>query len=371
MSSPSLTAALVALLIPAANTAVTFGTSLKGQGFYCGHEQTAFQRGCTAEEAPCVMQHFWSGGFFPEYGASLLRYYVDGEAEASVVLPLGLAHGMAADMDDNAPWNAGDIMGKTGVGYPGWGAAPDAPAGAGAPDAAAGSGFGFVRPASAMAAQNVSGSGGSGLFNNFQVPFGSNITVTVEMVGERGHLVIFWMVLRGRTHASTLHMPGTPSVLLPSTARLRTYYTPNATLQPLQELAMYNTSSKNGAVLMVTVAVNSAPSNVFPAYHYLEGCMRAYSTNGKYRFRISSGYAYVLHPRGRGGINSVLLRQSTRSTGIDDVVLCVYIFFFPPFLLHCILLLTRCLRVCARLHGATNVTQLYQDGRLFLGHILL
>lgn len=63
------------------------------------------------------MQHYWSGGFFPEYGASLLRYYVDGEANASVVLPLGMAHGMAADMDDNAPWNAGDIMGKTGVGY--------------------------------------------------------------------------------------------------------------------------------------------------------------------------------------------------------------------------------------------------------------
>lgn len=69
------------------------------------------------EEAPCTMQHYWSGGFFPEYGASLLRYYVDGEANASVVLPLGMAHGMAADMDDNAPWNAGDIMGKTGVGY--------------------------------------------------------------------------------------------------------------------------------------------------------------------------------------------------------------------------------------------------------------
>lgn len=78
-----------------------------------------------------------------------------------------------------------------------------------------------------------------GLFNNFQVPFSFNVTVTVEMVGEKGHLVIFWMVLRGRTNAATLHLPGTPSVLLPAAARLRTYYTPNVTLQPLQQLPLY------------------------------------------------------------------------------------------------------------------------------------
>ena len=32
--------------VSTAQAAVTFGTSLKGQGFYCGHEQTVFQRGC-------------------------------------------------------------------------------------------------------------------------------------------------------------------------------------------------------------------------------------------------------------------------------------------------------------------------------------
>ena len=266
--------AIIVITVPV-QTAVTFGTSLKGQGFYCGHEQTVFQRPCTAAEAPCTMQHYWSGGFFPEYGASLLRYYVDGEGTASVVLPLGLAHGMAADMDDNAPWNAGGIMGKTGVGYPGWGASPDAGAG---------------RPASASAAtQNVTGAGGSGLFNNFQIPFGSNISVTVEMVGEKGHLVIFWLVLRGRTKADALHLPGTPSVPLPRTARLRTHYSANVTLQPLQQLTLYNTTAANGAVLMVTVAVDSAPSNLYPAYHYLEGCMRAFTPAGEQRYRISSG----------------------------------------------------------------------------------
>ena len=77
----------------------TFGISVKGQGYYTGHESIAFQRSCAPDEVPCTMQHYWSGGFFPYYGSSLLRYYVDGEKEASVVLPLGLAHGMASMMD--------------------------------------------------------------------------------------------------------------------------------------------------------------------------------------------------------------------------------------------------------------------------------
>ena len=118
-----MTALRVLTALPAAHGAQTFGVSLKGQGFYCGHEATVFSRPCSAEETPCAMQHFWSGGFFPEYGSSLLRYYVDGETTPSVVLPLALAHGQAPVMDDNAPWSAGSLMGKSGVGYAGWGMA--------------------------------------------------------------------------------------------------------------------------------------------------------------------------------------------------------------------------------------------------------
>ena len=62
--------------------------------------------------------------------------------------------------------------------------------------------------------QNTSGKGGSGLFNSYPIPFSTNITVTMEMAGTPGHLVIFWIVLRGRTQA-VLTMPGTPSVVLP------------------------------------------------------------------------------------------------------------------------------------------------------------
>jgi hypothetical protein len=220
------------------------------------------------------MQHYWSGGFFPEYGSSLLRYYVDSEASASVVLPLALAHGMAPAMDDNAPWSAGSLMGKTGVGFTGWGASERV--------------HRRLDPALIRNTQNTSGAGGSGLFNNFLIPFASNITVTIEMAGQPGHLVIFWMVLRGRTKA-TLTVPETPSVVLPAGARLRSYYTPSSSLQPLEEVALYNSTAANGAVLLVTISVTSGTSTTYPSYHYLEGCMRAYSPSGERRFRISSG----------------------------------------------------------------------------------
>ena len=73
MCTPLLAALL--LIRNGTQAATTFGTSLKGQGFYCGRESVVFSRRCSADEAPCAMQHYWSGGFFPGYGASLLRYY--------------------------------------------------------------------------------------------------------------------------------------------------------------------------------------------------------------------------------------------------------------------------------------------------------
>ena len=108
------------------------------------------------------------------------------------------------------------------------------------------------------------------------------------MAGTPGHLVIFWLVLRGRTRA-VLQLPGTPSVTLPRTARLRSYFVPEKSLAPLELLPLYNSSAANGAVLLVSLAVTSAPSTDYPSYTYLEGCMRSYTPGGQRRFRISSG----------------------------------------------------------------------------------
>ena len=201
MMMPPLVLPAILLSLHTLEAAKTFGISLKGQGFYAGKETNIFTRACAPSEEPCTMQHYWSGGFIPEYGSSLLRYYIDGEPNASVVLPLGLGHGQAAAMDDNAPWSAGSIMGKSGVGYTGWGTghwdAEHARADAHAGQLSLG--------------DEPYGPGGSGLFNSYLVPFGKNVTITIEMAGTPGHLVIFWIVLRGRTQA-VLTMPGTPSV---------------------------------------------------------------------------------------------------------------------------------------------------------------
>ena len=79
------------------------------------------------------------------------------------------------------------------------------------------------------------------------------------------------MVLRGRTQVTPLHLPETPDVLLPHNARLKSYYNPTAVLQPLDQLAMYNSTAANGAVLLVTLSVSSGPSPTYPSYKYYSG----------------------------------------------------------------------------------------------------
>ena len=213
----------------------TFGTSLKGIRLYHGRETTVFSRGCTPSEAPCAMQHWWSGGSFPGYLSTRVRYYVDGTASA-VDVPLGLAHGMAPDVaDDNGPWSAGQLFGKTGVDP-----------------------------------NKGNGSEGSGFFNTFAVPFATGINVTVSLGGPVGGADIFWLILRGRTKAQLMLPGGMP---LPATARLRSYEQSAAALAPFAPLPILNTSASDGAVLMVTLAVRS---NVSDNFAFLEGQLRAY-----------------------------------------------------------------------------------------------
>ena len=95
----------MAYCLTAVAGARSFGTAHKGLRLHRGVETTVFSRACAADEAPCAMQHWWSGGNFEGYGLSRVRYYADNEA--AVDLPFGLAHGLApSDMDDNGPFNA-------------------------------------------------------------------------------------------------------------------------------------------------------------------------------------------------------------------------------------------------------------------------
>ena len=77
-------------------------------------ELTVFEHDCDATvgaDSICVMSHFWCGGNWPGYENSRLRYYVDGEATASVDIPIGLGNGSPHVNPDEPPWSAGALFG--------------------------------------------------------------------------------------------------------------------------------------------------------------------------------------------------------------------------------------------------------------------
>lgn len=227
---------IVATLVAAAHAGQSFGTALKGIHLPCQVERSVYTRDCAANEAPCAMQHWWSGGTFVNYTGTRVRYYVDG-AFVPVNIPLGLGTGSAPDwlggFEDNGPWSAGSLFGKSGVGLH-----------AGGP------------------------SHGSGVFNTIQVPFGSKVNVTVSL-GCNYNAEYFWLILRGRTRASVM-LPGTEAPLPPH-ARLRSFERHAINLPAYGYLPFFNSSAGNGSVLFVTLAVNSPNLR----YEFLEGCVRA------------------------------------------------------------------------------------------------
>jgi hypothetical protein len=178
----------MASLVAAAQAGQSFGTALKGADLPCQSERTVFTRACAPNEQPCAMQHWWSGGTFVNYTGTRVRYYVDGGL-IPVNIPLGLGTGSAPDwlggFEDNGPWSAGALFGKSGVGLHAGGA-----------------------------------SHGSGVYNTMQVPFGSSINVTVSL-GCNYAREYFWLILRGRTKASVV-LPGGQAPLPPQ-ARLRSF----------------------------------------------------------------------------------------------------------------------------------------------------
>ena len=223
----------------ASNASQSFGTAMKGWHLPCQKEVAVFFRDCSAHEMPCSMQHYWSGGTFDNYTGTRVRYYVDASA-TGVDIPLGLGHGSAPDRlggyEDNGPWAAGALFGKSGVGLHAGGA-----------------------------------SHGSGLWNNIQIPFGFQINVTVALGCKNRSAEYFWLVLRGRTKASVV-LPGAPSPLPPQ-ARLRSFESSFTNLPPYAYLPFFNSSAQNGAVLFVTLAVRSP----MRSFQFLEGMVRATS----------------------------------------------------------------------------------------------
>lgn len=191
----------------------TFGVSLKqrqldGRKFPTGQEVDVFNHTCqvmATEPQVCIMQHFWAGGSFGGYERSIVRYYVDGEGDASVAIPFGL--GLGSDMlAQHAPWSAGALFGKTG------------------------------QP--------------SGIFHNYHIPFARSVRVTVSLGGSGEQ--DFWIILKGTSGL----LPRIGGETLPPGARARTFLNEPAAVAGSGRMPLVQSDARDGAVLMTSLFVN-------------------------------------------------------------------------------------------------------------------
>ncbi|MGO8699701.1 MAG: DUF2961 domain-containing protein [Limisphaerales bacterium] len=187
-------------------------------------------------EGKGCLTHMWFGGDWPGYDKTVVRVYVDGEAQPSIEMELGLGHGVGFG-DDGAPWGS-EKMGKTG--HP------------------------------------------SGLYNTYKIPFGTSIRVTAQRDKESPDGAPFWWIVRG-----TENLPVTfAGVRLPETARLKLHKLENHVAQPREEFALCDVPG-GGALYQVTIAAKGLgnPGDI----SFLEAIMRAYVDGAKSPMLLSSG----------------------------------------------------------------------------------
>ncbi len=178
------------------------------------------------------LTHMWFGGDFEDFGKTLVRVYVDGEAAPSIEMELMMGIGIGFQ-DDSAPWGI-HRFGKTG--------SP------------------------------------SGIYNTFRIPFGKSVRVTAQRAADLSDNPPFWWIVRG-----TENLPMTlANIPLPENARLRLHRLENYTVQRLQEFDICSTH-RPGALYMVAMAAASSNLN------YLEAEMRAYLNGSHEPLKLSSG----------------------------------------------------------------------------------
>lgn len=147
-----------------------------------------------------------------------MRYYVDGEVEASIQFKPSLAAGVG--YDDDAVW------GTAKVGH---------------------------------------GSNKGGWFMNMKIPFGSSIRVSLMLPGGRDAMC--FVIVRGCEN-----LPITVgSLTLPSSARLHLQRIEQRVFEPLAYVPIVDLPSGAGLVYMLTIAASSR------SYNFWEGCYRMFT----------------------------------------------------------------------------------------------
>ena len=240
-----------------AGKAITLQPSSQG-------EQTLWTQTCPAGSSLCVVDHQWYGGAWHGYDTTRLRFYVDGEATASIDGQIFLSHGIGF-ADDAAPWSSGSLFGKTG--------SP------------------------------------SGVFNTFQIPF--NHTIRCAALSTSSVENRFWWIYRGLASTDpAARVQLSARLALPPAARLRLHTTEALPVPAYAFVPLVRAPpTEGGAVLMTTLSVDRAGTSAslcvlllllqsplrlvlwcrvlvlhshmcapYPlTSNYLEGCLRTYS----------------------------------------------------------------------------------------------
>lgn len=170
---------------------------------------------------------------------SRIRIYVDGEAQPSIDMALDLGHGYAFG-GPKEPWGNARL-GRYG-----------------------------------------------GEFNNYQIPFGRGIRVTVlpvTKVFDRGTGRKAWWIIRGTENLPLL----VGGRLLPRAARLRLHRLEDHVAEPFEEFNLCNVPGA-GLLSQVTMAAQcEQPSSDPRDLTFMEGCMRAYPDGATVPMFLSSG----------------------------------------------------------------------------------
>eukprot|EP00656_Telonema_subtile_P053646 TRINITY_DN7822_c0_g1_i3.p1 TRINITY_DN7822_c0_g1~~TRINITY_DN7822_c0_g1_i3.p1 ORF type:complete len:480 (-),score=120.61 TRINITY_DN7822_c0_g1_i3:112-1551(-) len=204
------------------SSALTFGTGLSA-GTISTTETTIFAHK-VADGHVGVMNHFWSTCSPAAEAGAIIRYYVDGEQNASIAFSPAMASGTGYD-DGQAPWGTKWIGLGAGKGQ------------------------------------------GQAWFNNFKIPFGKSIRVTAQH--RTGSFGGFFMIVRGG-----LDIPlSIGETLLPKTARLQLQVF-EGSLAPMEFMDIVSIpKGHSGQFFMSTLAVDNSGVG---GLNFLEGCFHMY-----------------------------------------------------------------------------------------------
>eukprot|EP00040_Diaphanoeca_grandis_P012242 m.62236 g.62236 ORF g.62236 m.62236 type:complete len:371 (-) comp23117_c0_seq1:77-1189(-) len=223
----------------------SIGVAVKECRLVAGVEKTVFEHTLSAGATHGVMTQAWHAGKSSGVNPMLrIRYYIDGETEASIDYPLFLAHGTGPLQTSGTNVSPDDPPPGTNESHTGpWASAL----------------FGRTHD--------------SGWYNNYLVPFGKSVKIT--LTDDRGSA--FWYMCRG---VENLPMVAA-GISMPPSTRLKLTRT-TKTVMVGEVINFANVSNKSGLMRQFNLVINS--SN----YGYQEGCMSA-RIDGDTDLWLSSG----------------------------------------------------------------------------------